>query len=101
MNLNDLRKYTDGEIKCDVCSDEEEDLIHFLVRCRGLEDRRDKELIKKFRGVDDRATVGKMLFKANERDIERLKRMLRIMWSERKLKSMRKKEEGKKKRGEV
>ena len=64
------------------------------MRCRGLEDRRDKELIKKFRGVDDRATVGKMLFRTDENDIKRLKKMLRIMWSERNLKSMRKKKGG-------
>ena len=40
-------------------------------------------MLKKFRGIDDRATVGKMLFRTDEKDIERLKKMLRIMWSER------------------
>ena len=75
-----------------MCNEEDEDLIHFLVRCRGLEDRRNKELIKKYKGSDDRATVGKMLFTKEEKDIERLKKMIRTIWNYRKLKSMSRKE---------
>ena len=92
MNLNDLKKHTDGKTRCDVCDEEDEDLIHFLVRCRGLEDRRNKELIQKYKGSDDRATAGKMLFTKEEKDIERLKKMIRTIWNDRKLKSMSKKE---------
>ena len=53
LDLNDLKKHTGGETVCDICGEEKEDLINFLVRCRGLEDRRDKELVAKFKGSDD------------------------------------------------
>ena len=51
LNLNDMKKHTGGETTCDVCSEEEEDLIHFLMRCRGLDDRRDKELKRMIRDL--------------------------------------------------
>ena len=85
LDLNDLKKHTGGDTVCDVCG-EEEDLIHFLVRCKGLDDRRDEELVAKFRGSDDRSTAGRILFETTGDDVERLKRMLRNLWSSRKIK---------------
>ena len=61
-------------------------MIHFLVRCKGLDDRRDEELVAKFRGSDDRSTAGRILFETMGDDVERLKRMLRNLWSSRKIK---------------
>ena len=86
LNLNDLKKHKGGKTVCDVCGEEEEDLVHFIVRCRGLEDRRDKDLIAKFKGDDDRSTAGKILFETRDNDVERVKRMLRNLWSSRKIK---------------
>ena len=86
MDLNDLKKHTGGDTVCDVCGEEEEDLIHFLMRCRGLDDRRDEDLVAKFKGGDDRSTAGRILFETKGDDVKRLKRMLRNLWSSRKIK---------------
>ena len=85
LNLNDMKKHSGGEATCDVCGEEEEDLIHFMVRCRGLEDRRDRELIEKYRGRDDRETTGKILFYMKKDEVEKLKKILRFMWTKRSL----------------
>ena len=76
LDLNDLKKHTGGETVCDICGEEKEDLINFLVRYKGLE-----ELVAKFKGIDDRATAKKILFKMKDKEVERLKRMLRNLWN--------------------
>ena len=88
--MNDTRKHSGGVVICDVCG-EEEDLFHFMIRCRGLEDRRDRELIEKFKGRNDRETTGKLLFYSKKDDIEKLKKMLRSIWTERNLSKSRRK----------
>ena len=92
LNLNDTRKHSGGVVICDVCGEEEEDLIHFMVRCGGLEGRRDRRLMDKFRGKNNTETTGRLFFHTKKDEIEKLKKMIRFMWTERSLgKSRRKK----------
>ena len=65
LELNDFNRHRGGggidETLCGLCSEEVEDLGHFMLRCRVLEER-DSELIERRRGVNDNETLGSLLF---------------------------------------
>ena len=46
---------------CKICGEEEEDLCHFILRCRGIRER-DERMVERMRGVDDVETLGKSHF---------------------------------------
>ena len=47
LPLNIQRRHTGGETKCDLCEDGNEDLIHFLVECKELDHKRNKDIMLK------------------------------------------------------
>ena len=72
-------------MRCDLCGWEREDLIHFLVECEKLENRRDRAFLRGLGGEDSEDTVGKALFETEGEDLERVKRMLQDLWFTRKV----------------
>ena len=47
LPLNIKRKYTGGDTKCKLCNTENEDLVHFLINCKKLEHKRNREIMQK------------------------------------------------------
>ena len=45
-----------------MCGTEYEDLIHFMIKCKELEEERNIQLIMKKKGNNDEETVGNLLF---------------------------------------
>ena len=73
-----------GDISCKLCGAEREDQKHFILECRNLEHKRDKELIRNMEGENKVETLGNLLFKAKGDDLEALKEMLSKMLEMRK-----------------
>ncbi|CAL4202529.1 unnamed protein product, partial [Meganyctiphanes norvegica] len=46
LELNKRKRYKQEDPKCELCGYKEENLIHFLIECKELEESRNKELIK-------------------------------------------------------
>ena len=85
LKLDDwYRHQAGGEVGCKMCGGEWEDLMHFTLKCRGIEDKRNKELIGKMKGSCDRETMGNLLFRTKGEDLEEVKKMLKRMWNARK-----------------
>ena len=64
-----------------MCGAEYEDLIHFMIKCKELEEERNTQLIMKKKGNDDEDTVGNLLFDIERTDLEITKKMLQRMWN--------------------
>ena len=47
LPLNIKRKYTGGDTKCKLCNTENEALVHFLINCKKLEHKRNRDNAKK------------------------------------------------------
>ena len=87
MGLNDFNRHQREEIRretlCGICGEEVEDLSHFMLRCKGLEER-DEEMVERMRGVDEIETLGRLLFTGGHvRDVGM---MIYRMWGERSIK---------------
>ena len=84
LGLNDFNRHRGrggiDETMCGLCSEEVEDLGHFMLRCRVLEERH-SELIERMRGVNDDETLGSLLFSGGE--IKEVGIMIYRMWGER------------------
>ena len=65
-----------------MCGAEYEDLIHFMIKCKELEEERNTQLIMK-KGNDDEDTVGNLLFDIERTDLEITKKILQRMWNKR------------------
>ena len=78
LPLNIKRKYTGGDTKCELCNTENEDLVHFLINCKKLEHKRNKEIMLKNRNENKETMVGNILFKE---DKEKTKEMITQMWN--------------------
>ena len=61
-----------------LCSLEEEDLEHFLLKCPRLQCKRDKEAIKPWENLDTKKQTAYILFK--DKNYERSGNMIRKMW---------------------
>ena len=65
MGLNDFNRHQREEIRretlCGICGEEVEDLCHFVLRCKGLEER-DEAMVERMRGVNEEETLGRLLF---------------------------------------
>ena len=68
---------------CEICGEEEEDLCHFILRCRGIRER-DERMVERMRGVDDVETLGKLLFTGG--CVKEVGMMIYRMWGERSFK---------------
>ena len=67
--------------KCDLCEKEDETTIHFILECEKLDDKRNKELIRKYTQTEKEDTLAKILFSKD--DTEEIKYMLENMWRKR------------------
>ena len=86
LDLNDRQRFNQGhkDTSCKLCGEEYEDLTHFLIKCKGLEEQRNTQIILKNKGSNDEDTVGNVLFDIEEQDLEKTKKMLQRMWNKRK-----------------
>ena len=78
LPLNTAKRHTGGDTKCDLCNNENEDLIHFLIDCEGLEHKRKKEIMEKNKSQNKETMAGNMLF--GKGDKEEIKSMIDLMW---------------------
>ena len=78
LNTNNRHRRGGGITTCEICGEGEEDLSHFILKCRKLERKRDREL---FGEGEEEVVIGKLLF-SGER-IQDVKVMLGRMWKER------------------
>ena len=99
LELNARNRFKNLETKCELCENENEDLQHFLVECKGLEHLREKEIMTKGYDEDKEKMVGKILFENQE--IEITKGMIEKMWKFRKTKQNKTKTEEKIKEGKT
>ena len=65
-----------------LCSQEEEDLEHFLVKCPMLQSKRNSEAIEKWEHLDTKKQTAYLLFK--DKDFDRIGNMIKRMWLHRK-----------------
>ena len=69
------------DTRCSICAVEYEDMGHFILRCEKLRGETDREVLREMEGMDEKATLGNLLFRG---DMERVGAMLRRMWKARK-----------------
>ena len=67
---------------CKLCGLEEEDLQHFIIDCPRSENKRNREVMNKWRNMDKHRQMVDVLF--NEKNYEKISQMLRGMWLYRK-----------------
>merc|ERR1712030_156152 len=86
LDLNDRQRFNQGhkDTSCKLYEEEYEDLTDFLIKCKGLEEQRNTQIILKNKGSNDEDTVGNVLFDIEEQDLEKTKKMLQRMWNKRK-----------------
>ena len=82
LDLNDRKRWVGGDTGCELCGHGYEDLEHFLMDCRILEEFRDKKIMEEMRKSRENA-VGRLLFDFGGEDVETVKRMLQGLWSQR------------------
>ena len=82
LKLKIINRHKKGDISCDLCGDEKEDLVHFLLDCKELDSARNKDIIKEFYDNDKEYMIGKILHSKEE--IETVKKMIESMWNHRK-----------------
>ena len=82
LPLNDRKRHQNENTTCEVCGEEEENLRHFILRCKEYEEER-KTIIELQRPYeeDENEVIGKFLFK--EERIEEKKELLQKMWKKR------------------
>ena len=84
LGLNDFnrhgREVDERETLCRLCGEEVEDLGHFMLRCKELNERVDV-LVDRMRGENDRETLGALLFEGGE--LKEVGSMIYRLWGER------------------
>jgi hypothetical protein len=81
LALNTDNRHRGGNTECELCNRGEEDIIHFIVECRELEDKRDQQLMRKYWNQDKEEMIGEMIF--DNEESERVRGMLQAMWQKR------------------
>ena len=81
LALNTDNRHRGGDTQCELCNSEEEDMIHFIVRCRALEDKREDYIIQKYWNQDQMEMVGEMIF--DNKETEKVQNMLGALWQKR------------------
>ena len=82
LDLNDFNRHGGGDIRCELCGADREDISHFILFCPTLERYRDKKLIDKIGGLGSNVDrVGNLLF--NKANIGSVKNLLGTLWKER------------------
>ena len=78
LQLGDRNRFSGGEVRCELCRLEREDLGHFILRCPEMLGVRRRDLLEEIGGEEEREQLGKLLFM--ESRIEEVKKMLGDMW---------------------
>ena len=78
LPLNITRRHTGGDTKCELCNNENEDLIHFLIDCKELEHKRNQQIMEKKQNQNKELMAGSILF--GKEDKENVKYMIDMMW---------------------
>ena len=81
LRLNIEKRFTNERTVCDLCNIEEENMSHFILRCKKLDSCRNKRFLDKFKDMDSDTKLGNILF--NYDHIETTKIMLECMWKDR------------------
>lgn len=69
MPLNTSKRHTGGDTKCELCDNENEDLIYFLIHCKDLEHKRNKDILQKKKlNKDKELMAGSMLFGKGDKE---------------------------------
>ena len=76
-------KRNNFDTTCQLCGTEEEDLEHFLLKCKKLEEKRDKEIIEKVRKIKEANRMKYILF--DIRKWEGVSKMIYKLWHLRKI----------------
>ena len=66
---------------CKLCKDEEEDLVHFLIKCKALEEERNYEILEN--NTNDPELKARILLFRNE-NIQEVSKLIRSLWECRK-----------------
>ena len=82
LALNIEKRHRGESTRCELCYRGEEDLQHFMLECRELEEKRDQNLMMKHWSPDKEEMIGNMIFDLEETD--KIKAMLMRMWHKRK-----------------
>ena len=89
LQLNNRNRHTGGEVKCELCSAEIEDLQHFLQWCPAYGEVRKTEIrLQQPYEEEENSVIGRLLFA--EENWERAKETIYRMWKirEKKLKEI-------------
>ena len=84
MRLNNRFRHIvgrEGETNCDLCKEGMEDIEYFMLDCKELEIKRDREIMESGKSDDREEWMGNMLWKSE--DMGRVKNMVGNMWQER------------------
>ena len=76
--LGDRNRFSGGEVICEMCRLETEDLGHFILRCPELSGARKGGLIWEVGGQEDRERLGRLLFTGGR--VEEAREMLGNLW---------------------
>ena len=68
LPLNTTRRHIGGDTKCELCNSENEDLIHFLLECKGLEHKRNQQIMMKNLNQNKEKKAGNMLFGKGDKE---------------------------------
>ena len=82
LRLNRDKRFINESTICDLCCIEEENMAHFILKCKKLDSSRNSTLIDKFKDMNENTKLGNILF--NYEHIETTKHMLECMWTDRK-----------------
>ena len=77
------KRHRGEETRCEICDGGEEDLQHFMLECRTLEEKRDQEIMIKHWSPDKEEMIGGIIFDGEK--IEKVKNMIAKMWQKRKI----------------
>ena len=79
LKLNDRKRFLKMEMKCEVCGDEKEDIIHFILECSPLNELRSNAAeLQRPLNQNKEEIIGIFLFNPN--CIETCKELLYRMW---------------------
>ena len=76
------RRNGNHDTTCKLCGQVEEDLLHFIIKCPRLNQKRNRRLMNRWRNRDKNRQLVDLLF--NEKDFKEVSQMLRAMWLHRK-----------------
>ena len=82
LNLNDRKRFENGNTFCELCGKEEENLNHFLLKCEKIQNERNQCIeLQKPLNLDEGNTME--IFIYQKENIQRKMKTAEIMWLKR------------------